>query len=71
VPFVDVTEAARQNRHAICSNPVAPTISRNEPFGENVKGLSYFRDKGCAVEAAVQTIRRKSGGFFSMDIASA
>lgn len=25
------------------SNPVAPTISRNEPFGEDVEGLSYLR----------------------------
>ena len=25
------------------SNPVAPTIFRNEPFGENVEGLSFCR----------------------------
>jgi hypothetical protein len=37
------------------SNPVAPTFFRNEPFGENVKGLSHFSDETCAVEPAVQT----------------
>lgn len=26
------------------SNPVSPTIFRNEPFGENVEGLSYCGD---------------------------
>jgi len=37
------------------SNPVAPTFFRNEPFGENVEGLSHFGDESCAVERAVQT----------------
>src|SRR6266446_86288 len=37
------------------SNPLAPTIFQNEPFGEHVEGLSHFRDKSCAVEPAVQT----------------
>jgi hypothetical protein len=40
------------------SRPVAPTIFRNDPFGESVEGLSYFRNKSYAVEAAVQ----KDGG---------
>ena len=39
----------------LCSNPVAPTIFRNEPFGENVEGLSHCGTKSCAVEGAVQT----------------
>jgi len=26
---------------------VAPTIFRNEPFGENVEGLSHCGDKSC------------------------
>jgi len=34
---------------------VAPTVFRKKPFGENVEGLSHFRDKSCAVEPAVQT----------------
>ena len=29
------------------SNPVAPTFFRNEPFGENVEGLSYLWDESC------------------------
>jgi hypothetical protein len=29
------------------SNPVAPTIFRKKPFGENVEGLSYFGDGSC------------------------
>ena len=37
------------------SNPVAPTVFREKPFGKNVEGLSYKRDKGYAVEMAVQT----------------
>jgi hypothetical protein len=37
------------------SNPVAPTVFRKKPFGENVEGLSHFRDESCAVEPAVQT----------------
>ena len=37
------------------SNPVAPTFFRKKPFGKNVEGLSYFRDKSCAIEGAVQT----------------
>ena len=37
------------------SNPVAPTIFRNEPFGEHVEGLSYYRNESCVIEAAVQT----------------
>ena len=27
------------------SNPVAPTILQKKPFGENVEGLSHFRDE--------------------------
>jgi len=37
------------------SRLVAPTFFGNEPFGQNVEGLSYFRDKSYAVECAVQT----------------
>jgi hypothetical protein len=37
------------------SNPVTPTIFRNEPFGENVEGLSYCVAKVYAVEPTVQT----------------
>jgi len=36
------------------SRPVAPTIFQNEPFGENVEGLSYFVDKLSVDELAVQ-----------------
>ena len=28
-----------------CPSPVTPTFLRNEPFGENVEGLSYCGDK--------------------------
>jgi hypothetical protein len=37
------------------SNPVAPTVFREKPFGKNVEGLSYKRDKVYAIEMAVQT----------------
>jgi hypothetical protein len=30
------------------SNPVAPTVFRNEPFGEHPEGLSYYRDGSCS-----------------------
>jgi hypothetical protein len=36
-------------------NPVAATVFRKKPFGENVEGLVHFRDKSCDVEPAVQT----------------
>ena len=36
------------------SRLVAPTFFRNEPFGENVEGLSHCGDESCAVEPAVQ-----------------
>jgi hypothetical protein len=36
------------------SNPVAPTIFRNEPFGENVEGLSHYWHKSYVIEGAVQ-----------------
>jgi len=35
-------------------NPVAPTILRNEPFGEYVEGLSYCGDESYVIEHAVQ-----------------
>ena len=51
------------------SNPVAPTILRNEPFGENVEGLSHCGDETYVIESAVQkddfedsTFRRVIGG---------
>jgi hypothetical protein len=37
------------------SNPVTPTVIRDEPFDENVEGLSHISDESCAVEVAVQT----------------
>ena len=37
------------------SNPVAPTIFRNEPFGQQVEGLSHCGDKSCVFERKVQT----------------
>src|SRR5690606_2039046 len=37
------------------SNPLTPTFLRNEPFGENVEGLSYCGYKTYAVERPVQT----------------
>jgi hypothetical protein len=42
-------------REVVGSNPAAPTFFRKKPFGKNVEGLSYFRDKSCAIEDAVQT----------------
>jgi hypothetical protein len=33
---------------------VAPTVFSNEPFGENVEGLSHCRDESCVIEAALQ-----------------
>lgn len=36
------------------SIPAALTLCREKPFGENVEGLSNFRDKSYTVEAAVQ-----------------
>ena len=43
------------DQEAAGSNPVAPTFFRKKPFGQNVEGLSYFRDESYAVERAVQT----------------
>jgi hypothetical protein len=37
------------------SRLVVPTVFLDKPFGQNVEGLSYFRDESCAVEPAVQT----------------
>ena len=37
------------------SNPVAPIIRGNGPFGEDVEGLSYCGDKTYAFEPKVQT----------------
>jgi hypothetical protein len=39
------------------SNPVAPTIFRKNPFGENVGGLSLCGDESCVASKAVQTDR--------------
>jgi hypothetical protein len=36
------------------SNPVTPTIFRNQPFGQNVEGLSDGGDKSYVIERAVQ-----------------
>jgi hypothetical protein len=36
------------------SNLVAPTIFQNEPFGENIEGLSYLREKSQVDELKVQ-----------------
>ena len=36
------------------SNPFAPTILRNQPFGEYVEGLSYCGAKSYVIEDAVQ-----------------
>ena len=32
---------------SVSSNPVAPTLFGNEPFGENVEGLSHCGDGSC------------------------
>jgi hypothetical protein len=42
----------------LSSNLVAPTILQNGPFAQNVEGLSYFADKNCVVESAVQISAR-------------
>jgi hypothetical protein len=34
--------------------PVTPMIFQNNPFGENVEGLSYCGNKSCVIESAVQ-----------------
>ncbi len=46
---------AGQEQRVAGSNPVASTIFCNEPFGQNVEGLSHFTDKSCVVESEVQT----------------
>jgi hypothetical protein len=33
------------------SNPLAPTFFRKKPFGENVEGLSHFRDGTCGFKS--------------------
>jgi hypothetical protein len=48
-------EALDPGQEKFNSRSVAPTFFRNEPYGENVEGLSYCGDKSCAVERAVQT----------------
>jgi len=37
------------------SNPVAPTFPRNEPFGEDVEGLSHCGAKSYVIETQVRT----------------
>src|SRR5438046_2374745 len=39
-----------RDREVAGSNPVAPTIFRNEPFGENVEGLSHCGDQSYSPE---------------------
>src|SRR5437660_8584391 len=48
-------ERTVRDREVGGSNPLAPTFFRKKPFGENVEGLSHFRDERCAVERAGQT----------------
>jgi hypothetical protein len=38
---------AAEDRRQLGSNPVVPTFFRNEPFGENVEGLSHCGDESC------------------------
>jgi hypothetical protein len=61
--IIDIRRSGRSSARLECtvrdrevggSNPLAPTIFRNEPFGENVEGLSHFRDKSCVIKTAVQ-----------------
>lgn len=49
-----MVERRVRDAKAAGSNPVAPTFFRNEPFGENVEGLSHCGDKSYVVEHAVQ-----------------
>src|SRR5208283_512889 len=42
------------NRKLRGSNPFAPTVFREKPFGENVEGLSHCGDKSYAIETGVQ-----------------
>jgi hypothetical protein len=37
------------------SHPVVPTVFGNEPFDQDVEGLSHLRPKSCAVQGKVQT----------------
>ena len=37
------------------SNPLAPSVVENKPFGENVEGLSHLRGENYAAESEVQT----------------
>jgi hypothetical protein len=48
----DHTEASTKPIQASAgsSNPVASTSFRKKPFGDNVEGLSYFRDERYAVQ---------------------
>jgi hypothetical protein len=39
-------ECPVRDREVASSNPVAPTILRNEPFGEHVEGLFHCEDAG-------------------------
>jgi len=52
---VSTAESQEETHPGLSSNPVAPTFFRKKPFGKNVERLSYFRDKSCAIEGAVQT----------------
>jgi hypothetical protein len=45
---ISTVESQEETHLGLSSNPVAPTFFRNEPFGENVEGLSYCGDKSCS-----------------------
>ena len=53
--WLSLVERTVRDREVGGSNPLAPTFLRNEPFGENVEGLSHCGDKSCVVERVVQT----------------
>jgi hypothetical protein len=67
VPCGGFGPAARRSKGTFTgssSNPVAPTIPRNKPFGEHVEGLSVCGDKSCDIEAKVQLSREKQTVIF-------
>jgi len=43
------------------SNPVAPTVVRNKPFGEHVEGLSHFGDESYVASGVKMKARRNVG----------
>lgn len=62
--WLSLVERCVRDAEVAGSNPVAPTIFRNEPFGEYVEGLSHCGANRYAIESAVQKYDFEDPTFF-------